>query len=74
MQEASSSCQALRPELTSRAAALEALKPLGTLGDGVYGGDAIYLWARLPKGKLIREVFPSDSLTELVSKDRKLLV
>jgi len=34
----------------ARDAALEALAPLGTLGAGVWGGDAIYLWARLPPG------------------------
>ncbi|CAL5224308.1 g6975 [Coccomyxa viridis] len=34
----------------NRAAVLEALKPLGTLGKGVYGGDAIYIWAKLPAG------------------------
>ena len=33
-----------------RDAALEALAPLGTFGDGIWGGDAIYLWARLPSG------------------------
>ena len=31
---------------------LEALKPLGTLGKGVYGGDAIYIWAKLPAGRV----------------------
>ena len=36
--------------LTCRAAVLEALKPLGTLGKGIYGGDAIYIWAKLPEG------------------------
>ena len=35
-----------------RAAALDALSPLGTLGKGVYGGDAIYIWAKLPEGNL----------------------
>ena len=35
-----------------RAAVLEALKPLGTLGKGVYGGDAIYIWAKLPAGRV----------------------
>lgn len=34
----------------NRQALLEALTPLGTLGDGIYGGDAIYVWARLPAG------------------------
>ena len=34
----------------NRQAALKALEPLGTLGDGVWGGDAIYLFARLPEG------------------------
>ncbi len=29
---------------------LDALSPLGTLGKGVWGGDAIYFFARLPKG------------------------
>lgn len=36
--------------LLLRKAALEALAPLGTLGAGVWGGDAIYLWAQLPRG------------------------
>lgn len=36
-----------------RAAALDALRPLGTLGNGVYGGDAIYIWAKLPEGNLL---------------------
>ena len=31
-----------------RQKALEALEPLGTLGRGLFGGDAIYVWARLP--------------------------
>lgn len=26
------------------------MRPLGTLGNGIYGGDAIYLFARLPAG------------------------
>lgn len=29
---------------------LDALSPLGTLGKGIWGGDAIYFFARLPKG------------------------
>jgi hypothetical protein len=29
---------------------IEALSPLGKLNDGFYGGDAIYIWARLPPG------------------------
>ena len=30
---------------------IDALSPLGSLGDGVAGGEgAIYLWARLPPG------------------------
>ncbi|KAK9799726.1 hypothetical protein WJX73_004729 [Symbiochloris irregularis] len=32
----------------NRQAVLDALKPLGTLGDGLWGGDAIYVFARLP--------------------------
>ena len=39
-----------RPNLPCRQAVLDALKPLGTLGSGIYGGDAIYLFARLPSG------------------------
>lgn len=32
---------------------IEALSPLGSLGDGVAGGEgAIYLWAKLPEGAL----------------------
>lgn len=32
---------------------IDALSPLGKPGDGVAGGEgAIYLWARLPAGKL----------------------
>lgn len=39
---------ALQP---NRAALMDALSPLGTLGDGISGGEgAIYLWARLPAG------------------------
>jgi aspartate/methionine/tyrosine aminotransferase len=35
----------------NRNAILDALSPLGTLGDGIAGGEgAIYLWARLPDG------------------------
>ena len=35
----------------NRAALLDALTPLGSLGAGVAGGEgAIYLWARLPPG------------------------
>ncbi|GAB4819316.1 hypothetical protein N2152v2_006362 [Parachlorella kessleri] len=35
----------------NRAAIIDALTPLGTLGSGVGGGEgAIYLWARLPPG------------------------
>lgn len=34
----------------NREAALDAMRPLGTLGNGIYGGDAIYLFARLPAG------------------------
>lgn len=31
---------------------IDALSPLGSRGDGIAGGEgAIYLWARLPKGK-----------------------
>lgn len=30
---------------------LDALQPLGTLGKGIWGGDAIYLFARLPQGR-----------------------
>ena len=30
---------------------LDALSPLGTLGKGIWGGDAIYFFARLPKGR-----------------------
>lgn len=30
---------------------MDALSPLGTPGDGIFGGEgAIYLWARLPPG------------------------
>ena len=29
---------------------IEALSPLGKLNNGFYGGDAIYIWARLPPG------------------------
>ncbi|KAK9918752.1 hypothetical protein WJX75_006606 [Coccomyxa subellipsoidea] len=36
----------------NRETVLEALAPLGSLGDGLYGGDAIYIWARLPPGCL----------------------
>ena len=32
-----------------RTCLLEALKPLGTMDDGLWGGDAIYIWARLPE-------------------------
>ena len=39
----------------NRQAALKALEPLGTLGDGVWGGDAIYLFARLPEGVIHHE-------------------
>ena len=35
----------------NRQALLDALSPLGTLGDGIaLGQGAIYLWARLPAG------------------------
>eukprot|EP00884_Botryococcus_braunii_P010138 jgi/Botrbrau1/19125/Bobra.0077s0037.1 len=34
----------------NRGALLDALKPLGDLGKGVWGGDAIYFWAALPPG------------------------
>lgn len=34
----------------NREALLDALSPLGTPGKGVWGGDAIYFFARLPKG------------------------
>lgn len=49
-----SSCMCLAPGLLSmrhacRAKALSALEPLGTLGHGLYGGDAIYIFAKLPK-------------------------
>lgn len=40
--------ESLRP---NRELLLDALSPLGTLGDGVWGGDAIYLFARLPEGR-----------------------
>lgn len=43
--------QKLKTLEKNRQTLLEALRPLGTLGDGVWGGDAIYLWARLPNGK-----------------------
>ena len=37
---------------------LAALQPLGTLGNGIYGGDAIYMWCRLPEGiDLIYKLF-----------------
>lgn len=39
--------ESLRP---NREMLLDALSPLGTLGNGVWGGDAIYLFARLPEG------------------------
>ena len=39
--------ESLRP---NREMLLDALSPLGTLGDGVWGGDAIYMFARLPEG------------------------
>lgn len=39
--------ESLRP---NREMLLNALSPLGTLGDGIWGGDAIYLFARLPEG------------------------
>jgi hypothetical protein len=34
----------------ARSAALDALSPIGELNRGVWGGDAIYLWAKLPEG------------------------
>mmetsp|Transcript_22058 Transcript_22058/g.52742 ORF Transcript_22058/g.52742 Transcript_22058/m.52742 type:complete len:158 (+) Transcript_22058:2-475(+) len=35
----------------NRAAMLDALSPLGTLGNGIAGGEgAIYLWGKLPSG------------------------
>ena len=35
-----------------REALIDALSPLGTLGNGVAGGEgAIYLWAQLPEGE-----------------------
>jgi hypothetical protein len=34
----------------ARSAALDALSPIGELKRGVWGGDAIYLWAKLPEG------------------------
>jgi hypothetical protein len=38
--------------LGSRDLLLDALSPLGSLGDGIAGGEgAIYLWAKLPKGE-----------------------
>lgn len=40
-----------RMALLCRETVLEALAPLGSLGDGLYGGDAIYIWARLPPGR-----------------------
>ena len=40
-----------RVTLGHRQAVLEALTPLGTMGDGIYGGDgAFYIWVRLPDG------------------------
>ena len=53
-----------------RAAVLEALKPLGTLGKGVYGGDAIYIWAKLPAGRVSCQLprsYPSLSAAWLCS-------
>ena len=38
---------------------LDALSPLGTLGKGVWGGDAIYFFARLPKGACVVPVAAS---------------
>ena len=49
---------------------LEALKPLGTLGKGVYGGDAIYIWAKLPAGRVSSQLprsYPSLSAAWLCS-------
>ena len=37
------------PHSGCRESLLQALKPLGTMNDGLWGGDAIYIWARLPK-------------------------
>ena len=40
-----------RVTLGHRQAVLEALTPLGKMGDGIYGGDgALYIWVRLPDG------------------------
>jgi hypothetical protein len=36
-----------------RQAVMEALSPLGELNKGFYGGDAIYVWAKLPAGRKI---------------------
>ena len=44
-----------------REAALEALAPLGSFGKGIWGGDAIYLWARLPAGTPVAPTFGPGS-------------
>ena len=49
----------------NRQAALTALEPLGTLGDGVWGGDAIYLFARLPEGVKWNQFFIHFSIPML---------
>ena len=46
-----------------RQALLDALQPLGTLGNGIYGGDAIYVFARLPPGQQ-----PGPKLTAALDK------
>ena len=59
---------------------IDALSPLGSLGDGVAGGEgAIYLWAKLPEGALpvplcLTAVHPSDippALHGLLSSQRQ---
>lgn len=56
---------------------IDALSPLGSLGNGVAGGEgAIYLWARLPQGKPLLACFgiPYASLSPPTERDWQLNV
>ncbi len=55
-----------------REAITDALSPLGSLGNGVAGGEgAIYLWAKLPEGQ---QLFPQWAGTMFVEHTRIMVL